>query len=61
MLYPGQLYGWSSLLYILKQEGFYADYCNENNTFPTTLYQFSNENLTRAGEMNLKYKAMELF
>ena len=32
MLYPGQLYGWSSLLYILKREGFYQNLCEQNNT-----------------------------
>ena len=35
MLYPGQLYGWSSILYVLKQEGFYENLCEletlENN------------------------------
>ena len=28
MLYAGQIFGWSSLLYVLKQEGFYANVCN---------------------------------
>ena len=27
ILYSGQLFGWSSLLYVLKQEGFYKDIC----------------------------------
>ena len=26
-LYAGQIYGWSALIYVLKDEGFYADYC----------------------------------
>ena len=29
MLYAGQIFGWSSLLYVLKEEGFYANVCNE--------------------------------
>ena len=39
MLYPGQLFGWSSLEFVLKQEGFYSDLCepeNENKTLLTS-------------------------
>ena len=31
ILYPGQLFGWSSLQYVLKQEGFYSDLCELEN------------------------------
>ena len=39
MLYAGQIYGWSSLLFILKQEGFYQNLCDlrslgNNVSFP---------------------------
>lgn len=27
VLYPGQIFGWSSLVFILKQEGFYVNLC----------------------------------
>ena len=30
MIYAGQIFGWSSLLYVLKQEGFYANVCSED-------------------------------
>ena len=32
-LYAGQIFGWSALMYVLKDEGFYADYCE---TFVTS-------------------------
>ena len=41
-LYPGQIYGWSSLLYILKQEGFYQYLCNVSGTIP---YPLSEKNI----------------
>ena len=31
-MYAGQLFGWSALMYILKDEGFYAEYCETNIT-----------------------------
>ena len=37
ILYPGQLYGWSSLQYVLKQEGFYSDLCELENKNETLL------------------------
>lgn len=32
LLYAGQLFGWSSILYVLKQEGFYHDMCIVDST-----------------------------
>ena len=32
MIYAGQIFGWSSLLYVLKQEGFYANVCNRESS-----------------------------
>jgi hypothetical protein len=29
LFYAGQLFGWSSLLYVLKQEGFYLELCSD--------------------------------
>ena len=31
MIYAGQIFGWSSLLYVLKQEGFYANVCKRES------------------------------
>ena len=36
MLYPGQLYGWSSILYVLKQEGLYINLCELETPEPLT-------------------------
>ncbi|XP_053408084.1 equilibrative nucleobase transporter 1-like isoform X2 [Mercenaria mercenaria] len=31
LLFGGVIYGWGSLVFILKEEGFYSDYCTEND------------------------------
>lgn len=52
VLFAGVIFGWGSLVYILKEEGFYLDTCAENNmnAVPTLLSQelsmtFSNQSL----------------
>lgn len=57
LFYAGQLFGWSSILYVLKQEGFYTKLCTNTDSN----YVFINETeiviLHTNETLNRKYSA----
>ena len=58
ILYPGQLFGWSSLQYVLKQEGFYSDLCEletKNETLLMSRDIERNTNTTSNRSLMLSY------